>query len=154
MGCSSAQKAMLAMRQAQGTQQRWELTAPLGGVAQLQVVAGARRVFPGAVGAAHGLDLAAQGLERGVDSWVCLVVVIRGCFIFSELWQGICHGIVVVSHDVTNGSSEVARGPWRARRTRLTWWALRFKTKRQQRSSRVNAMPNDSKACHQKNKTT
>lgn len=77
---------MLAMRQAQGTEQRGELTTPLGGVAQLQVVAGARRVFLGAVGAAHGLDLAAQGLERGMDSWVCFVVVIRGCFIFSELW--------------------------------------------------------------------
>lgn len=87
-------------------------------------------MFLGAVGAAHGLDLAAQGLERGVDSWVCFVVVIRGCFIFGELWQWVCHGVVVVSHDVADGSGEVAWRPWRAGRTRLTWWALRFKTKR------------------------
>lgn len=78
-------------------------------------------------------------------------MVIRGCFILSKLWQWIRHGIVIVSHDVTNGSGEVARRPWRARRTRLTWWALGFKTKRQQRSSRVKTMPNNSKVCQQKN---
>lgn len=98
-------------------------------------------MFLGAIGAAHGLDLTAQGLQRGMDSWVCFVMVIRGCFILSKLWQWIRHGIVIVSHDVTNGSGEVARRPWRARRTRLTWWALGFKTKRQQRSSRVKTMP-------------
>jgi len=59
-----------------GTGERYRLvrslTAPPGGVAQLEVSAGARRVLPAAVGAQHVLDLPVDGLEGGVHLHVVL----------------------------------------------------------------------------------
>lgn len=85
-------------------------------VAELQVVAGAGRVLLGAVGAAHGLDLAAEGLEGGVDAGVRLVLVVRGRLVFRELGQGVWHALVVVAQDVAQGGCEVAGG------SRGAWW--------------------------------
>lgn len=95
------------------------LTAVLGRVAELQVLTGAGRVLLGAVGAAHGLDLAAEGLEGGVDAGVRLVLVIRSRLVFRELWEWVWHVLIVVPQDVPEGGGEVARGTRRARRARL-----------------------------------
>lgn len=45
-------------------------TALLHGVASLQVVAGPGRVLPAAVGTLHALNLAAEGLQGGLDAGV------------------------------------------------------------------------------------
>ena len=67
------------------------LTTLLQGVALLQVSTGPGRVFPAAVGAPHAVNLAAQGLERGLDPWVGLelrrVAVGQG-LVLAELWRG------------------------------------------------------------------
>lgn len=88
-------------------------------VAELQVLAGAGRVLLRAVGAAHGLDLAAEGLEGGVDTGVRLVLVVRSRLVFRELGEGVWHVLIIVPQDVPEGSREVARGTRRARRARL-----------------------------------
>lgn len=106
------------------------LTALLHRVAPLQVITGPGRVFLAAVGALHAVDLAAQGLQSGLNSRIdryngAGVAVGQG-FVFTELrwrrWPGVI--ILWASKQVIHSRYRRSRGTGRARRPRFTRRAL------------------------------
>lgn len=105
------------------------LTALLRGVALLQVPTGPRGVLPAAVGTLHAVDLAAQGLERGLDTGVDGndggAITVRQSLIFAELrWRRGARVVVLVPKQIVHRCHGGTRGTRRACRSGFTWRSL------------------------------
>lgn len=103
------------------------LTALLRWVTPLQVIAGPGGVLPAAVWALHAVDLAAEGLQRGLDAGVhhrVGGVTVGQSFVLAELRRRRWTGFVIMraAQEIIQGSGGRSWGTWR---TWGTWLSRR-----------------------------
>lgn len=108
------------------------LTALLQGVASLQVITGPGRMFPAAVWALHVVDLAAEGLQCGLDAWVDRDhvgrVAVGQSLVLAELRRRRRAGVVILraAEEVVHGSHGRSRWTGKTWGSGLSWRPLRI----------------------------